>query len=145
LTIALSDLPREIVEPIKALSDASRRKIVLMLLGRELSYSEIRDSTLIGKGTLNHHLRVLITAGLIRNYGVESPGTLYSSYYAISEFGRTFMEQLQQVLRPRVRKIVETSTTLTVRRTRNFLTSAAGVDTEDATRAVISATSGGAQ
>jgi DNA-binding HxlR family transcriptional regulator len=112
-----TDFPEELVQPIKALTNQSRRKMLLSLLERDtLSYSQIRGAFRIKKGTLNHHLHILVSAGLIRNFSNEDPGNPYKSYYAITGFGRKFIEGLRQTLeQPKViRKTVTFNGTATV-------------------------------
>jgi DNA-binding transcriptional ArsR family regulator len=99
-----TDFPEEFVQPIKALTDQSRRKILLSLLGRDaLSYSQIQSAFRIKKGTLNHHLHILVSAGLIRNFSYKDPGSQYNSFYAVTGFGRKLIEGLHQTLeRPKI-------------------------------------------
>ena len=82
MSLTITDLPAELIAPIKALSDQTRRKLLLLLEKSPLSYSQIQSCLQIEKGTLNHHLRRLISAALIRNYGIDTPGTPYTSYYS---------------------------------------------------------------
>jgi len=110
------DLPEELVQPIKALTDEARRKIILSLLGKgAISYSEMQNAFHIKKGTLNHHLHILVSAGLVRNFSDRIPGNPYSSYYSVTSFGRKFMEGLRQTLEPkRVKTTVTFNGTATV-------------------------------
>jgi DNA-binding HxlR family transcriptional regulator len=98
----IEDLPIELVEPMKALTSETRRKIFLSLFENySISYSQIQNGFEIKKGTLNHHLHILVSSGLIRNFSIESPGNPYKSYYAITNFGYRFIEGLGQTLEPR--------------------------------------------
>lgn len=112
----IRDFPEELVEPIKALTDETRRRILLSLLEKDsISYSQIRKNFQIKKGTLNHHLHKLVSSGLIRNFSIKSPANPYNSYYMVTDFGRKFIEGLRQTLEPKVvrRTITATSTTIT--------------------------------
>lgn len=111
------DFPREIIEPIKAVYNKTRRQILLTLLDKSsLSYSEIKNNFQISKGTLNHHLHILVRSGLIRNFAVSSPGDPYKSYYTMTNFGHKFLDGLRQTLEPKIvrRTVIHTnSTTIT--------------------------------
>jgi DNA-binding HxlR family transcriptional regulator len=112
-----TDFPEELVQPIKALTNQSRRKMLLSLLERDtLSYSQIRDDFRIKKGTLNHHLHILVSAGLVRNFSNKDPGNPYKSFYVITGFGRNLIEGLRQTLeQPKIiRKTVTFNGTATV-------------------------------
>jgi DNA-binding transcriptional ArsR family regulator len=118
LSLSEGDFPTEIVELVNALSDRRRRRIVLALLEKDpLSYSEIQIKLDAKKGTLNHHLNVLIGSGLLQNFTIRSPGSLYSSYYTITDFGHRFLTGIRKVLEPKQFEIVEvTSTTMRARK-----------------------------
>jgi len=103
------DFPEEIIEPIKALTDEKRRKILLLLLeNKSVSYSQLRarikETFGVSKGTFNHHLHILVGSGLIRNFNINNPTSRYNSFYAISNFGQRFLEGLRQTLEPEVEK-----------------------------------------
>jgi len=103
----IDDFPVEIIEPMKALTNKTRRKVLLSLLENDsISYSQIQNSFQVKKGTLNHHLHVLVSSGLIRNFSIESPGNPYNSYYAITDFGRRFVEGLRQTLEPHIEQVL---------------------------------------
>jgi predicted transcriptional regulator len=91
---------------MKAMTNETRRKIFLLLQQKDsISYSQIQSSFQIRKGTLNHHLHVLVSSGLIRNFSIETPGNPYSSYYGITNFGRRFIEGLHETLEPKTQNI----------------------------------------
>jgi DNA-binding transcriptional ArsR family regulator len=103
------DFPEEIIEPIKALTDEKRRKILLLLLENKFaSYSQLRaqiNKTFgVSKGTFNHHLHILVGSGLIRNFNINNPMSIYNSFYAITNFGQRFLEGLRQTLEPEFEK-----------------------------------------
>lgn len=100
-TMFLDEFPQELSRPIKALADTTRQRLILLLQEKEtLAYSEIMENTRLLKGNLNHHLNVLMKSGLIRNFGKDEPGTPFTSYYAISDFGKRVLESLRNILRP---------------------------------------------
>lgn len=93
----INDFPEELILPIKALSNKTRRKLILALLkNNEFSYTQLQTDSKIGKGTLNHHLHKLVSAGLIRNFTKSLPVSQYSSYYQVTNFGCLFVEGLLQ-------------------------------------------------
>ena len=95
------DFPEEIVLPIKALSDDTRRRIILALTAKsEFSYSEILDQFELKKGTLTHHIHHLISSGLIRNFTKNIPTTRHTSYYELTDFGCRFINGLKYTLSP---------------------------------------------
>lgn len=51
--------------PFKALSDPTRRKIVMLLKYSDLTAGEIADHFNITKPSISHHLNILKQAGLI--------------------------------------------------------------------------------
>lgn len=107
LSSTLRDFPVEITEPISALNDKKRREILLLLLEMEsLSYSEIRSALGIGKGTLNHHLNILVGSGLVQNFSIKIPSSPYTSYYRVTNFGDRFLRGLRQALEPKGYEII---------------------------------------
>lgn len=129
----LADFPEELVRPIKALTDEARRTILLSLLEKDATpYSQIQHTFRIKKGTLNHHLHILVSAGLVRNFSYRSPGNPYNSFYTITGFGRKFMEGLRQTLeKPRVvRKTVTFNGTTTVQEEIVGVSASEGEETE---------------
>lgn len=103
----LRDFPVEITEPIRALNEKKRREIVLCLLEKDSrSYSEIQSMLNIKKGTLNHHLNILVSSGLVQNFSIDSPNSPYSSYYMITDFGHKFLSGIRHALEPRTYEII---------------------------------------
>jgi DNA-binding transcriptional ArsR family regulator len=105
------DFPEEIIQPIKALTDEKRRKILSLLLENNFSYSQLRTQINkyfdVNKGTFNHHLHILVGSGLIRNFNINDPESKYNSFYAITNFGQRFLEGLRQTLEPEVEKLYD--------------------------------------
>jgi len=52
----------------KALSDPTRRKILKMLRGRDMTAGEIADKFSITKPSMSHHLNVLKQANLVLSF-----------------------------------------------------------------------------
>jgi DNA-binding transcriptional ArsR family regulator len=109
------DFPEEIVRPIKALNDESRRRIILALTkNNEFSYSEILKQFDFKKGTLTHHLHHLISSGLIRNFTKATPESRNTSYYELTDFGCRFIDGLYYTLAPKPVKRTYTYNSITV-------------------------------
>jgi len=51
--------------PFKALSDPSRRKIIQMLKGKDMTAGEIADNFQMSKPSISHHLSILKQADLV--------------------------------------------------------------------------------
>ena len=104
--ISSKDFPDPIVGIIEAL-DSNERRLILIELGEKgsLPYSEILQRTGLSKGTLNYHLKKLATAGMTRNFIHAENSEHYSSYYEVSEFGRSVIENLLDSFRPPNRRI----------------------------------------
>lgn len=50
----------------KAMSDENRLKILELLQEREYNASELLEEMDFGQSTLSHHMRILLSAGIIR-------------------------------------------------------------------------------
>ncbi len=50
----------------KAMSDENRLKILELLREREYNASELLEEMDFGQSTLSHHMRILLSAGIIR-------------------------------------------------------------------------------
>jgi len=104
-TASLQDFPKPIISIIEALDSEQRRRILMELEPRSLSYSEILHQTRLEKGTLNYHLKKLVAAGMIRNFPLDQQVSPYTSYYEVSGLGRKVVESLFNVFRPHVRHV----------------------------------------
>jgi len=104
-TISLEDFPKPIVSIIEALDSEQRRRVLMELETRSLSYSEILQQTRLDKGTLNYHLKKLVAAGMVRNFLVDQQVSPYTSYYEVSGLGRKVVDSLFNVFRPHVRHV----------------------------------------
>lgn len=125
------DFERPIVTIIEALRSKHRRHILIDL--REfncLSYSEILQRTNLQKGTLNYHLKKLISAGIVRNFLVDQQVTPYTSYYEVSELGIKIVEGLLSAFRPPAYRMqIFTSTAVNIQ-------VPPGIDQEELQRAI---------
>jgi len=92
--------PIELTKAIVCLSDENRRKIVSVLTEKSMAYTQIKNKLEFTNGNFNHHLIELIKAGLITRFlGTEIPGP-YEKYYALSEFGKDFVNGIFNALSP---------------------------------------------
>ena len=66
---------------LRALGDAFRARIVMMLRERAASTSELAAVLETPKGTVGHHMKVLETAGLIRVVRTRKVRALTEKYY----------------------------------------------------------------
>jgi DNA-binding transcriptional ArsR family regulator len=68
-------------EPLRALADELRGKIVILLRERAYSVSELAAALSLPKGTVAHHVKVLERAGLIRVVRERKVRALTERYY----------------------------------------------------------------
>jgi DNA-binding transcriptional ArsR family regulator len=66
---------------LRALGDAFRARIVMMLRERAASTTELATALESPKGTVGHHLKVLETAGLVRVVRTRKVRALTEKYY----------------------------------------------------------------
>jgi len=100
------DFANPIVVVIEALASDDRRRIIIDLHETgSLSYSKIRERTGLSKGTLNYHLKKLSSAGMIRNH-IHDEVQPYSSYYEVSEFGASIIDNLLASFRPPIHAVI---------------------------------------
>lgn len=71
------ELLLDLADLFKVFSDATRIKILFVLMGRELSVSEIADETGITQSAVSHQLRTLKQAHLVR-FQRDGRNVLYS-------------------------------------------------------------------
>lgn len=105
----LVEIPKEIRNAIKAISDDTRLAIFIILLKKgELSFSQILERLGLNSSTLSHHLKILTEAGLIENYYSKKPGIDEYSFYNTTSFGTDFLTDIVQVLdvTPKIRDAV---------------------------------------
>ena len=50
---------------LKAMSDKNRLRILVLLKEREYNASELLEEMEFGQSTLSHHMKILITSGLV--------------------------------------------------------------------------------
>lgn len=100
------DFADPIILVIEALASDERRRIIIDLHETgSLSYSKIRERIELSKGTLNYHLKKLLSAGLVRNY-IDDHTEPYSSYYEVSEFGVSIIDNLLASFRPPAHAVI---------------------------------------
>ena len=92
----------EVRQAIKALDHRARLAIVSVLEEHEeLSFSELKELLKLSNSDLYYHLQCLMKAGILKSYYKEkidiSP---YTSYYKLTEFGKSFIASLSSALIP---------------------------------------------
>lgn len=83
----IPEIRRKIIE---ALAEASRRTIMMILAGERkgLSFKELLDILKpMNTSTLNHHLKILMRAGMVENTYQKSEEKRVYSIYRQSELG----------------------------------------------------------
>jgi len=110
------DFEKPIVTIIEALRSKHRRRILIDLReSNHLSYSEILQQTNLQKGTLNYHLKKLVSAGMIRNFLLDRQVSPYTSYYEVSELGKNVVEGFFNAFRPPAYRLqIFTSTSVNI-------------------------------
>jgi DNA-binding HxlR family transcriptional regulator len=92
--------PEELRKGIGALADRTRERILFILTIRDSSYTELQRTLKIRKGSLTHHLKGLMKAGLVRNYSKERLSGPFDSFYTITDFGRDLLEAIVTSFQP---------------------------------------------
>jgi len=86
----LKDFPEPVVAAIKALDSAQRRKILIYLEeSGSLTYTEILKKTGLHSGTLNFHLKILLTGAIIRKH--------HDRYYQMTKLAFNVIEELRRI------------------------------------------------
>ncbi|BEH90994.1 MAG: winged helix-turn-helix transcriptional regulator [Turicibacter sp.] len=84
----------EAAQCFKALSDTNRLKIIGLLVQRERCACELLEFFQISQPTLSHHMKILVSCGLVQSRKV---GTW--NYYRMNEAGKKeLLRQLSQLL-----------------------------------------------
>ena len=94
-------IPEEIRRAVNGLNNETRAAIVAYLseVG-EAPFTRLEKELAIGKPALAAHLKILTQSGLIAHfYKHEFPNDQYS-YYGLSDFGKGFLRNLINTLRP---------------------------------------------
>jgi DNA-binding transcriptional ArsR family regulator len=89
--------------------------ILFNLMIGESSYTELQKSLEVRKGSLTHHLKVLMKAGLVKNFSKGKFSGPYESFYTITELGRDLIQGLNGAFQPVVSTMPafpQTATTL---------------------------------
>ncbi|MGD0638527.1 MAG: winged helix-turn-helix domain-containing protein [Nitrososphaerales archaeon] len=89
-------IPSETRTILDALAEATRQALVMMLAEKnEVSFRELSRSTQpMNPSTLNHHLKALISAGLVENHYRKIEGHKDYSFYALTGLGREFLRRI---------------------------------------------------
>jgi DNA-binding transcriptional ArsR family regulator len=92
--------PQELRMGITALADQTRERILLALAIRDCSYTELQKALKIRKGSLTHHLKRLMKAGLVRNYSKGRLARPFDSFYTTTSFGKDLLEAIMKSFQP---------------------------------------------
>jgi len=89
-------IPQEIRSILDALSVPTRQSLVMLLAERhELSFRELLQlAKPMNASTLNHHLKALMKAGLVKNYYRKVEGKDDYSFYQLTELGIDFLKHV---------------------------------------------------
>jgi DNA-binding HxlR family transcriptional regulator len=94
---------REHARIYAALSDEKRIEILLRLYdSKMMSFKELKEALHIPQGTLNYHLKMLETVGLIENVLERRSGTI--SQYRLTEKGRELVTTMYTLMEKSVQK-----------------------------------------
>jgi DNA-binding HxlR family transcriptional regulator len=97
----IKEIPEELRTAIKALASDYRLAIFVTLRRHEeLSFSDVQGELGIDKGMLNYHFKKLTQSGLVHHYFKHELGAEQYSFYALTQFGQSFFENLQSFLEP---------------------------------------------
>ena len=97
LNSTLSDYGSEITKILRALANEKRMQILIALLEGTKVFSNLQDTTELGKTALSHHLNILVESGVINqvsrgNYELSDDGynalTSMGDVYAASQWKR---------------------------------------------------------
>jgi len=97
LNSTLSDYRSEITKILSALANEKRMQILIALLEGTKAFSNLQDTTELGKTALSHHLNILVESGVINqvsrgNYELSDDGynalTSMGDVYAASQWRR---------------------------------------------------------
>lgn len=95
--------PSEIRKAVASIDNEERQKILsYLILHGSSGYSELKNDLDLTKGNMNYHLNSLVTGGLLSHF-VESDQVRtqnYTSFYEISEFGKSFINSVMSSLYP---------------------------------------------
>lgn len=98
----MEQFPYEIALAIKGLDNETRQKILLSLnVAESLSFSEIKDIIKADKSLIASHLKKLTKNLLVEHFFEHEIGNEHFSYYQISTFGKTLLNNLMATLVPK--------------------------------------------
>lgn len=92
----------EVKQAISALDHKVRLAVVAALEQHgDLSFTELMKLLAIEKSAFYYHLKQLMMAGIIKSYSKEKTEiSPYTSYYSLTELGKSFMTVLSSALLP---------------------------------------------
>ena len=89
-------IPSETRAILDALAEPTRQALAMMLAEKgELSFRALAQSAQpMNPSTLNHHLKALMKAGLVKNHYRKIEGKEDYSFYQLTELGREFLRRI---------------------------------------------------
>lgn len=104
------DFPHLINLMIDGLNNKLRRQILIRIdESGPLAHKELLEKTGLDKGTLNYHLKILNSSGILTNYLDDNLDDNYSSYYDITHFGRKMIQAIFDIFEPDDVAVMENS------------------------------------
>ena len=101
--------PDELRRAIHGCDDEIRQGILThLILNKKTTYSQIKGSLELTNGNLNHHLNLLMNGDLITKYNQKLDDSSDYSYYEITAYGKTFVNNLFESLQLKP-KVLEAS------------------------------------
>jgi len=95
---------------IDGLNNKLRRQILIRIdESGPLAHKELLEKTGLDKGTLNYHLKILNSSGILTNYLDDNLDDNYSSYYDITHFGRKMIQAIFDIFEPDDVAVMENS------------------------------------
>ncbi len=90
--MSANEVPHELRQAIKALSDDTRLTILNMILKQnEMTFNQLANELKIGKTSLSHNLSILLNSGLVESlYGEKT----YDSIYCATSFGEELFKNM---------------------------------------------------
>jgi len=97
----VEEIPAELRRAISSLANDSRAAIFVVLIKNgEMTFSDLYKTLGIDKAKLNFHLKKLAQSALVKHYFKHEFGKEEYSYYAVTDFGLSFLNNLNESLRP---------------------------------------------
>ena len=119
--VEIKEFPTELKLALKGLDNEKRQKILLALLSHaKLSFADIQKTADIKKTLVPNHLDVLIKNLLIEHFYEHQLGEKKYSYYQLSQYGKSLLENLFSSLKMTVVTEYIIKMEVTVKQTATF-------------------------